>query len=71
MDTYNILLGVGTNMRQVGGPKELGSMLSHLHIAGIKISVTAWAAISKGLAADSCVLKKFVVNLCEFDRPSL
>lgn len=46
-------------------------MLSHLHIAGIKISVAAWATIGKGLAAESCVLKKLIVNLVEFDRPSL
>ena len=55
----------------MGEPKEIGSMLSHLHIAAIKISVHAWAAISKGLSAESCVLKKFIVNLCDFDRASL
>lgn len=71
MDTYSIMIGIGANMRKMAEQKDVGSMLSHLHIAAIKISVHSWAAISKGLSADSCVLKKFIVNLCEFDRASL
>jgi hypothetical protein len=60
-------------MRKMPGKSsnDIGSMLSYLHIVSIKISVQAWATVSKGLAADSCVLKKLIINLCDFERASL
>ena len=73
-DVYGVLDGVGRNMRKMkvgSGPNEIGSSLLHLHIVNIKVNVHAWKSMAKGLMSESCVLKKFKVNLVEFDRDGL
>lgn len=61
-------------MRKMGGitsAKDIGSRLSYLHIVNIKVNIHGWKAVAKGLMADSCVLKKFKVNMVEFTREEI
>jgi hypothetical protein len=74
MDTYQLLDGIGRNMKQspvLLSLTECGSTLTYLHIMNIRVSTLGWNALSKGLASGSCALDKLRINLVEFDREQL
>ena len=74
MDTFNILDGVGRNLRkqvEVGCKIDMSGLLNNLHIINIKIGTIGWQALSKGMASPQCNLKTLRINLVDFDREAL
>ena len=74
MDTFNILDGIGKNLRkqvELGCKTDISGLLSYLHILNIKVSSLGWKTLAKGMGSSQCNLKTLRVNLVDFDREQL